>query len=170
MTIMSDLQPDQQPHLWDDHVSLYLEVFEPFTQGLALRAIESLAMQPGSSVIDSGAGTGGATLELARRGCRVTAIDAANAMVARVKERAKAEGLALDAFVMDGQQLGLPPLKEMDPKVRRNGIEPATINDTGARADGRLLVAIEHAPDPLHFARQVAVMCSRGGADPDERA
>ena len=65
-------------------------------------------MKPGSRVIDSGAGAGGAALELARRGHSVTAIDAAEGMVARLKERAQAQGLALDAFVMDGQRLALP--------------------------------------------------------------
>jgi SAM-dependent methyltransferase len=105
MTIPGGLQPDQQPHLWDDHVSLYEEVFEPFTQEFALKAIEALGLQPGARVIDSGAGAGGAALELARRGARVTAVDASVGMVARVIERAAAAGLALNALVMDGQRL-----------------------------------------------------------------
>jgi ubiquinone/menaquinone biosynthesis C-methylase UbiE len=105
MTIPGGLQPDQQPHLWDDHVSLYEEVFEPFTQGFALKAIDALGLKPGARVIDSGAGAGGAALELARRGARVTAIDASAGMVARLNERAVAEGLLLDALVMDGQRL-----------------------------------------------------------------
>jgi ubiquinone/menaquinone biosynthesis C-methylase UbiE len=105
MTIPGGLQPDQQPHLWDDHVSLYEEVFEPFTQEFALKAIEALGLQPGARVIDSGAGAGGAALELARRGARVTAVDASVGMVARVIERAAAAGLAVNALVMDGQRL-----------------------------------------------------------------
>ncbi|MGA7327462.1 MAG: methyltransferase domain-containing protein [Rhodomicrobium sp.] len=108
MTIKGALQPDQQPQLWDDHVSLYVDVFEPFTLELALKAINALGLKPGSRVIDIGAGAGGAALELACRGHKVTAIDASPAMIARAKERAKAEGLALDAFVMDGQELELP--------------------------------------------------------------
>ena len=36
MSIPVSLQPDQQPHLWDGHVSLYEEVFEPFTLGFAI--------------------------------------------------------------------------------------------------------------------------------------
>jgi len=105
MTIDGAPQPDQQPHLWDRHVSLYEEVFEPVTLGLAKMAIEALSLKPGASVIDSGAGAGGAALELARRGARVTAIDASAGMVARIMERAAEEGLQLEALVMDGQYL-----------------------------------------------------------------
>jgi ubiquinone/menaquinone biosynthesis C-methylase UbiE len=102
------LQPDQTPQLWDNHVCLYEEVFEPLSQSLARKAIEALQLKPGASVIDSGAGAGGAALELARRGMRVTAIDASSGMAARMKERAGAAGLPLDVLVMDGQRLAFP--------------------------------------------------------------
>jgi ubiquinone/menaquinone biosynthesis C-methylase UbiE len=105
VTITSELEPDQQPHRWDDHVTLYEEVFEPLTQSFAAAAIESLALEPRSHVLDSGAGTGGAALELARREHRVTAIDASPAMVARIKERASAAGLMIGAHTMDGHDL-----------------------------------------------------------------
>ena len=108
MTMDSALQPDQRPDLWDHHVSLYEAVFEPLTQGLAKMAIQALALEPGSRVLDSGAGTGGAALELAASGHRVTAVDASAGMVARIQERAAAAGLALEALVMDGQKLGFP--------------------------------------------------------------
>jgi SAM-dependent methyltransferase len=105
MTLEGALQPDQQPHLWDLHVSLYEEVFEPVTLGLSLKAIEALDLKPGATVLDSGAGAGGTALELARRGAQVSAIDASAGMVARILERASAEGLRLEALVMDGQRL-----------------------------------------------------------------
>ena len=83
VTITGDPEPDQQPHRWDDHVIFYEEVFEPLTQNFALAAIEALSLEPRSRVLDSGAGTGGSALELARRGHGVTAIDASKAMVRR---------------------------------------------------------------------------------------
>ena len=104
-TTAGDLEPDQQPRRWDDHVALYEEVFEPLTQTWSESAIEALAANPASRVLDSGAGAGGAALELARRGHSVTAIDASMAMVARIKERASATGLVVDAHTMDGQEL-----------------------------------------------------------------
>ena len=76
MSIQVSPQPDQQARLWDRHVSLYESVFEPVTSGLARKAIDALGLKPGARIIDSGAGAGGAALELARLGARVTAIDA----------------------------------------------------------------------------------------------
>jgi SAM-dependent methyltransferase len=84
---------------------LYEEVFEPLSQRLALNAIDALKLEPGARVIDSGAGAGGAALELARRGARVTAIDASAGMAARIKQRAAEAGLPLDVLAMDGQHL-----------------------------------------------------------------
>jgi SAM-dependent methyltransferase len=108
MTIPGALQPDQEPELWDDHVCLYEQVFEPLSQNLALKAISALSLKPGASVIDSGAGAGGAALELARLGLRVTAIDASAGMAARMKARARAAGLQFDALIMNGQHLVFP--------------------------------------------------------------
>jgi len=108
VTITSDLEPDQQPLRWDDHVALYEDVFEPLTQSFSSAAIEALAPEPQSRVLDSAAGAGGAALELARRGHKVTAIDASLAMVARTRERATAMGLLVEALTMDGQDLAFP--------------------------------------------------------------
>jgi len=108
VTTASDLEPDQQPLRWDHHVGWYEDVFEPFTQRFSLAAIEALGAEPRSRVLDSAAGAGGAALELARRGHRVTAIDASAAMVARTKERASAIGVVIEARVMDGQSLAFP--------------------------------------------------------------
>jgi SAM-dependent methyltransferase len=107
MIIPGALQPDQQPHLWDNHVLLYEEVFEPLTQELAMKAIDALAINPGAKVIDSGAGTGGAALELARRGAKVTAIDACPGMAGRIGQRAQFAALPLLVAVMDGQRLAI---------------------------------------------------------------
>jgi ubiquinone/menaquinone biosynthesis C-methylase UbiE len=108
VTITSHLEPDQQPHRWDDHVALYEDVFEPLTQCFSLGAIEALAPEPRARVLDCAAGAGGAALELARRGHGVTAIDASPAMVARTQERASAMGLMIEALAMDGQNLTFP--------------------------------------------------------------
>jgi SAM-dependent methyltransferase len=107
-TLRGTLQPDQCSEDWDDHVGVYEAVFEPFTLAFAEAAIARLAVQPGSRVLDVGAGAGGAALLLARRGMTVTAIDSSEGMVARLRERAAAEGLVVEAEVMDGQALALP--------------------------------------------------------------
>ncbi len=108
MTSDSGLQPDQRADQWDGHVSVYEEVFEPFTLSFADAAIQSLEPVTGARIIDVGAGAGGAALRLARRGASVVAMDAAPKMVARCRERAQAEGLHLDGQVMDGTRLAFP--------------------------------------------------------------
>jgi ubiquinone/menaquinone biosynthesis C-methylase UbiE len=101
----TDLQADQQPPQWDNHVCVYEAVFEPFTLQFARAAIAALDLPPGSCVLDVGAGSGGAALAMAEQGLRVTAIDASTRMVGRIMTRAAERGLAVDAQAMDGQAL-----------------------------------------------------------------
>jgi ubiquinone/menaquinone biosynthesis C-methylase UbiE len=104
----AELQPDQRPDMWDDHVCVYETVFEPFTMGFAAQAVSGLHLGPHDRVIDVGAGCGGTAIALAARGLAVTAIDASAMMVERIRARAAARGLAVDAQLMDGQALALP--------------------------------------------------------------
>ena len=104
--IPSAPEPDQEPGRWDNHVSVYEEVFEPFSTVFADVAIDRLAVGPGMHVLDVGAGSGGAALALARHGCKVTAIDASERMVTRIE--ARAAGREIVAEVMDGQALTYP--------------------------------------------------------------
>jgi hypothetical protein len=46
-----DLQPDQRPALWDDHVSSYETVFEPLINAFAAPANERLAIATNDRVI-----------------------------------------------------------------------------------------------------------------------
>ena len=98
-------QPDQQPDRWDDHVCVYEAVFEPFTLQLAEAAIATLGLTAGDSVLDVGAGSGGAALLMAGQGLRVTAIDASQRMAERSSARAAERGFKIDARAMDGQAL-----------------------------------------------------------------
>jgi len=68
------------------------------------RSLEALNLQPGERVLIVGAGTG-LDLPLIGRGPVITAIDLTPVMIARLKRRAAAFGLDVDARVMDGQAL-----------------------------------------------------------------
>jgi SAM-dependent methyltransferase len=110
MSLTTDLQPDQQPARWDDHVAVYESLFEPLTDVFARRALDRLGVAPGCRLIDVGAGSGGAALLAAQRGADVLAVDASRAMAARIRERAARSQLAgrVRAEVMDGMALDLP--------------------------------------------------------------
>ena len=106
--IAVELQPDQRPALWDDHIALYEEVFEPLTLAFAARAIDRLAVNAGDRVIDVAAGPGGAALALAARGADVLAVDASARMVERIRGRLAARAAPASrskAEVMDGTAL-----------------------------------------------------------------
>jgi SAM-dependent methyltransferase len=107
MSLTTDLQPDQQPARWDDHVAVYESLFEPLTDVFARRALDRLGVAPGCRLIDVGAGSGGAALLAAQRGANVLAVDASRAMAARIRERAARSG-SVRAEVMDGMALDLP--------------------------------------------------------------
>lgn len=107
-TIPPTPQPDQSPERWNDHVSVYEAVFEPLSVAFAKAAFDAIGVNRGLRILDVGAGSGGAALELAARGCDVVAIDASAGMVARIVERAAAQKLTIDARAMDGQALTLP--------------------------------------------------------------
>jgi len=94
-------QPDQEPQRWDDHVRVYETVFEPFTLQWARPASAALGLVPGQSVLDVGAGCGGAALALAEQGLRVTAVDASSRMLAT-----ELRGAIQAVF---GEQPGAPP-------------------------------------------------------------
>ena len=108
MTRAADLQPDQRPERWDDRVALYEQAFEPLSLAFARQAIGRIGPRPGMRVLDVAAGAGGAALALAEAGAVVTATDASPRMIDRVRRRAGAAGVAVDARVMDGTALEFP--------------------------------------------------------------
>lgn len=110
MKVAAELQPDQQPGRWDNHVAVYEAVFERLTDAFARRAIDSLGLKSGDHLIDVGAGSGGAALIAAERGAHVLAVDASSRMVSRICDRAAASEAAprVQAAVMDGMALALP--------------------------------------------------------------
>jgi ubiquinone/menaquinone biosynthesis C-methylase UbiE len=66
---------------------------------------EAMDLRPGSSVLDVAAGNGNATLAFARRWCDVTSTDYVDALLARGRARAEAEGQNLTFRIADAEQL-----------------------------------------------------------------
>src|SRR6185312_5814087 len=59
-------------------------------------------------------------------------------------------------------------LKKVNPKIGRNGIKTAAMNDARSTRLRARFVAIEHAPDPLRLSRKIAVIGSQFRADLDQ--
>src|SRR5262245_2741550 len=140
MSLAVELQPDQKPERWDDHVAVYEEVFEPLTNAFASRALDQLDAGPGARLLDIGAGAGGAALIAAARGADVVAIDASPRMAARIVSRASDAGLAgrVHADVMDGMALALPDAS-FDAAISVFGVILFPDTDRGMREIARVL-------------------------------
>lgn len=80
----------------------------PFFTGFARGTVDALPLTPRQRVLDLGAGHGALTTQALYRGCRVTAVDSAPAMLERLRaEHADHEGFE-GAHVMDAHRLDLP--------------------------------------------------------------
>ena len=66
---------------------------------------ETMNLRPGSRVLDVAAGNGNATLAFARRWCEVTSTDYVDALLARGRARAEAEGQTVTFQTADAEQL-----------------------------------------------------------------
>lgn len=87
---------------WDHHGS------EGLTKVTAA-ALAAAAVRPGDRVLDIGSGQGQLSLPLASAGAVVTAVDVSPAMIAELRSRAQAAGLAdLRAMAMPAEELVLP--------------------------------------------------------------
>jgi SAM-dependent methyltransferase len=67
---------------------------------------EALRLRKGAAVLDVPSGNGRISLELARRGCRVTGVELAPEYLAQARAAAGAEGLAVDWRAGDMRRLG----------------------------------------------------------------
>ena len=99
---------------WDRRAAHFDEDFGHSIAGPAERAawdrILDLVVPAGGALdaLDAGCGTGFLSLELARRGHRVTGVDFAPAMIAAARRKADAEGLAVRFEEGDAENLPYP--------------------------------------------------------------
>jgi SAM-dependent methyltransferase len=77
-------------------------------QPISTQTLAAIGIQPGDRVLDVGIGTGNAAIEAARIGARVTGLDLTPAQIDRARVRCEAEGVEVDLFVGDVQEIDLP--------------------------------------------------------------
>jgi SAM-dependent methyltransferase len=102
---MNQIMHMQRAETWDEFSATYEAFAEPITSRFGIALADRLGIRPDERVLDIAAGSGALSLELARRGARVTAVDHSAAMTGRIAERARLEGVQIDARAMDGQAL-----------------------------------------------------------------
>jgi SAM-dependent methyltransferase len=93
---------------FDEHAPAYEDnVFTKNTIQEVDFLIEELALQPGSSILDIGCGTGRHSIELAKRGYAVTGLDLSSEMLARAANAATAAGVSVDWIHSDATKFSL---------------------------------------------------------------
>lgn len=95
---------------WDRLAAGYDEYVTPAGNRVVARdALRRAGLRPGMRLLDVASGSGALSIPAARAGADVLAVDISPAMIARLKARARQEGLVnLEARVMDGHALELP--------------------------------------------------------------
>ncbi|HOT07702.1 MAG TPA: methyltransferase domain-containing protein [Methanotrichaceae archaeon] len=83
---------------WEEFFDAHAPVYEDnvFTKNTILEVdflVEEFALQPGSSILDIGCGTGRHSIELAKRGYAVTGLDLSSEMLSRAAAAAKSAGV-----------------------------------------------------------------------------
>jgi SAM-dependent methyltransferase len=90
---------------FDAHAPLYMQ--NEFTHNTIKEVdflIEELELAPGSRMLDVGCGTGRHSVELARRGFRMTGIDQSTGMLAEARKAAHAAGVEVEWVQADARQ------------------------------------------------------------------
>jgi ubiquinone/menaquinone biosynthesis C-methylase UbiE len=103
---------------------------------------EAVDLRPGQQVLDVATGTGNTALAAARRGCAVIGLDWAAPLLARGRERAAAERLAVTFREGETEQLPFP-----------DASFDAVLSTFGAM----------YAPDHAQTARELLRVCRSGG-------
>lgn len=93
---------------WDGIASGFDEFVTPETMLLGTEVVRRLGLRPGTRLLDVAAGSGALSIPAARAGADVVATDLVPAMIERLSERARAEGLSsVCGRSMDGHALDL---------------------------------------------------------------
>lgn len=82
---------------FDSHAPFYMEnCFVTGTMGEVDFVLEHIDLPPGSSILDMGCGTGRHSVELARRGYRMTGVDLSTGMLNQAQKAAKEAGVEIE--------------------------------------------------------------------------
>ena len=93
---------------FDSHAPVYMDnVFTKNTLHEVDFLLEELALRPGSSILDVGCGAGRHSIELAKRGYKVTGLDLSAEMLAQAEQGARAVGVKVNWVRSDAARFSL---------------------------------------------------------------
>jgi cyclopropane fatty-acyl-phospholipid synthase-like methyltransferase len=93
---------------FDAHAPVYMDnVFTKNTIREVDFLLQELGLQPGSSILDVGCGTGRHSIELAKRGYAVTGLDLSAEMLAQAEQGAKVAGVQVHWIHADAARFSL---------------------------------------------------------------
>ncbi|MFZ5988803.1 MAG: class I SAM-dependent methyltransferase [Bacillota bacterium] len=87
-----------------DEISRYYDYIFPVGT-LQLEFIKESSKSPGKRILDVACGSGGYSIELAKAGYKVTAVDIEDEMIIKVKDKADKAGLNIEAYKCDMREL-----------------------------------------------------------------
>lgn len=98
---------------WEEFFDAHAPVYEDnvFTKNTVREVdflLEELSLQPGSSILDIGCGTGRHSIELAKRGYTVTGLDLSSEMLSKAADAARSAGVNVNWIRSDATQFSLP--------------------------------------------------------------
>ena len=97
------------PESWGDKAEDSDSLFVPFSGPAEIAAIDAMELLPGERFMDIAAGTGAVTIEAARRGASVVAVDFAEGMLSVLRAKLERLGInGIELHQMDGQALEFP--------------------------------------------------------------
>jgi len=99
---------------WEEFFDAHSEIYDEnvFTKNTVAEVdflVGELNLAPGASILDVGCGTGRHSVELAKRGYRVTGIDLSSQMLAKAAQAAKAAGVQVEWVRDDATGFSMPP-------------------------------------------------------------
>ena len=101
---------------FDQHAPNYMDnTFTKNTREEVDFIIEELNLPPGSHILDIGCGTGRHSIELARRGYRMTGVDISTGMLNEAQREADKAGVKIDLILADASQF--KSVKEFDAAI-----------------------------------------------------
>lgn len=130
---------DGQRHIWTigDYPAIARRLLP-----ISVDVVETLKIETGRRVLDVGVGDGNTAIEAARRGASVTGVDLTPAQIHKARARAVAEGLNLELYEANAEDLPL---------------DDASFDDVVS------VMGMIFAPDHRRAARELARVCRPGG-------